>query len=311
MNATAENIPTAPAGPTDVSPALPVPHRRPYAQWIALSAVVLAFVAFDRLGRAIDVPAYDGLGGTLLAQPGARAVMAMLLAAVVMPAVTFLAAVAAGAGWRTAGPLAACAGLTAWSFRAGPIRYDLITADLANPSKAVFVRLALETLLLGLLAGVCWVVVFGAVDRRDSRSTDRLFALPDSGTLTAVLTQVLLMGVAVMQLVPSADKKQAIFGVLASAFIATGISHHYNRDEAAVRWYWIGPMVVGLIGYLAVGFSAAAQEAVETGRLTGTFAALARPLPLDYIGAGGVGVVLGYWIAAEHHAESLASAKTE
>jgi hypothetical protein len=42
-----------------------------------------------------------------------------------------------------------------------------------------------------------------------------------------------------------------------------------------------------------------AAVATETGRVTGVFAPLARPLPLDYASFGTAGALLGYWMGAD------------
>jgi hypothetical protein len=159
-------------------------------------------------------------------------------------------------------------------------------------------------LLLGAVVGAAWLVVlprfvgtFAAAPTPASLSS----ALkPDAAVLQAVLAQAAFVAVGVALLVPNADKKQAAFGVLAACFVATGIVQHFFHDEKLARWYWAGPVLVGVAGYLMNAFGAEAAAAVETGRLIGPFAALARPLPLDYAGAGVAGAVMGYWIGSDH-----------
>jgi hypothetical protein len=58
-------------------------------------------------------------------------------------------------------------------------------------------------------------------------------------------------------------------------------------------WFWCGPFVVGLIGYI---MAASGQDSsLAIGSPTGFFAALARPLPIDYASMGPAGAIIGYW----------------
>ncbi|HEX8915518.1 MAG TPA: hypothetical protein VF796_24405, partial [Humisphaera sp.] len=275
------------------------PHARRHTQWVVVGLVVGSYLAFWWAGNVLGIPAQRGYDGSLLGQPGTTSAVAFLAAAGLAGAVTAIASLVIGRAWLPAGPLAAAAGLAAWSFRAGPIRDTILSADVAHVSTAVFYRLAVELALLALLVGACWLLLLPQFENR-LVPPDRRFRLRfTAGTAQALLAQAALTGVGVLLLVPNAEKKQAVFGVMTAAFVATSIVHHQAKDETAMRLYWVGPVLVGLVGYVATALGGHAAEAVETGRLVGGVAALARPLPLDYVGAGGVGVVIGLAMTAD------------
>ncbi len=98
----------------------------------------------------------------------------------------------------------------------------------------------------------------------------------------ALFAQCIAMAAIELLLVQTDAKKQ----VLASVFIAglggTMIAESYFADRRTGAMVLVGPVVVGVIGYLAVMLTAPNWSA--SNRLIDdlTFAALARPLPLDY-----------------------------
>jgi len=53
-----------------------------------------------------------------------------------------------------------------------------------------------------------------------------------------------------------------------------------------------------VIGYVSCYFR---PDGIEVGRTSGYFAALARPLPLDYASVGVAGSLMGYWISSRWH----------
>jgi hypothetical protein len=63
---------------------------------------------------------------------------------------------------------------------------------------------------------------------------------------------------------------------------------------------------VGAIGYLLQYFGQA--PGWQIGEIHGTFAGLARPLPLDYAGAGVASSIVSYWISRRwQHEREVAS----
>jgi hypothetical protein len=327
--------PTPTAGLATADAAGPVPygyHR--HTQWVLLGAAASAFALFWWVAEVLGIPAHPGYRGSLLKQPVGGALLAVVVAAVLVLGTAAVVTRLARRHWAYAGVLAASAGLAAWAFRGGPVGYVLIAPDAVNLNTGVFFGLAVEMLVLGVVVGAAWLVVLprfagpllaGGSDAPTplvpvptgatssgvtSSGMSPLVPRPDAAVLTAVLAQALLVGVGVALLVPNAEKKQAAFGVLAACFLATAIAQHYFHDEKVARWYWAGPILVGVLGYLLNAFGAGAREAVETGRLVGSFAALARPIPLDYAGAGVAGALMGYWIGSDHPDATVVSSTT-
>jgi hypothetical protein len=88
------------------------------------------------------------------------------------------------------------------------------------------------------------------------------------------------------------DKKaQVIVSVAVAAYLGTLVAHGLFPTRPSV-WYWGGPLVVGVAGYL-MGYVGSRDWMI--GEVGGYAPALARPLPLDYAGAGTAGAILAYW----------------
>jgi hypothetical protein len=69
------------------------------------------------------------------------------------------------------------------------------------------------------------------------------------------------------------------------------VSHHLFPTRPS-PWYWCGPLVVAVIGYL---LAASGSQLWMIGQVGGYAPALARPAPLDYASAGTAGALVGYW----------------
>jgi hypothetical protein len=104
-----------------------------------------------------------------------------------------------------------------------------------------------------------------------------------------------IMAVLMMLLTHGDSKVQAQFSVGAAALIATCVAC-WLYPVGPSAWFWCGPLIVGLFGYVAT-YAATPADAPswKTGHLTAALAPLARVLPLDYATAGVVGSLLGYW----------------
>ena len=77
-------------------------------------------------------------------------------------------------------------------------------------------------------------------------------------------------------------------------------------------WFWIGPSLVGIIGYL-FAYSAATDSQWLIGVAEPSLgeASLAYALPLDYAGAGTAGSLIGYWMSRrwQEHREAAENEK--
>ena len=100
------------------------------------------------------------------------------------------------------------------------------------------------------------------------------------------------MALGVLLFCQSDVKRCALAGVFLAALAGTGIAEYWFKDARAVPWYWVGPLAVGAIGYL-MNYFTGNPDGVQTGYLTGAFASLARPIPLDYASAGMAGAIVG------------------
>jgi hypothetical protein len=250
---------------------------------IACIAIVLGGAAL------LDVPAQSGKSASLLQQPN-------WIIAILGTAVMFVAAVIVGSlvTWRVhpdAGLMCATVGLAVLSVRGGPMRYALFE----SPQRSVFLSLASELFLLGALAVLGWMIVnrfFGAGEEVEIGCEQ-----PSGQKLLTTATQAVGMTILMLLLCKSDDKAQCLAAVGISALLAS-MAAHWFAPAAPSPWVWTGPLLVGMIGYLIAYFRA---RGIEIGRIDGPFAALARPLPLDYASLGVAGAMMGYWTAARWH----------
>jgi hypothetical protein len=199
----------------------------------------------------------------------------------------------------------ACAGLVAWSIRGGPIHQVIFYST----SKSIFIRLALENLLLGGIVAALWN--FFWVRRPLTAADAPIVALPPTQSKKstskseeqpslpmALVAQAVTMAAILLILLNQTDaKKQALACVFIASFSGTCVAESYFADRHAARWYWLGPVLVGMAGYLIAFFSFPNWDGGNRLLETVSFAALARPLPLDYASAGMFGALIGYWMS--------------
>lgn len=295
-------------GPDTPSEAHAHRHLR-FTQAIVLLSLALCVLLAWWAGKAFDVPAYRGYEGSLLQQPGAGGkVLAVVVAAAVLAVGAIVGQLLAGRWWLFAGLFAAAAGWAALSARGGPSRYVYFHAADAGTGRGVFVMLAVEQLILSAVVGSIWYTLVRRAERitaaKEAAADEKVDPDLLSGKLTgarlqAVGLQAAIMAFAVMIFIQSDSKQGVMVGVLVASFIGTSLAEYWFKDEKAGPWYWAGPLLVGAVGYLLNQFTASG-DLIAAGQLRGTFAALARPLPLDYVGMGTVGALLGYWIGADH-----------
>ena len=292
---------TPPRAPTDdVTASLGGPVFSAYrrTQLFVLIACLLCFGLFWYAGRALSIPNETGFEASLLQQP--HWVVDVLATYVLFIVCLILGSIIAGWSWFFAGLFAASIGLLAFSARGGAMKYVLFHAASNGSTRQVYLSLALEQVLLILPAAVAWLFVHrqyeAALARREKPATEEKEPTTASATPLALLTQIVAMGFVVLLFVPTDAKKQVLIGLFIAAFVGTALAEHLFPDRKAARLFWVGPLVVGLIGYL-MAYSTGADFTI--GSAQGAFAALARPLPLDYASAGIAGALLGYWVGAE------------
>jgi hypothetical protein len=184
------------------------------ARILVLLATVLSIILFFWAGRSFDLPVHAREHESLLSQPSP--LTAMLVVAVTFILATALGSVVAGRIRFNAGLVAACLGLLALSVRGGTMR-SVIHYGLARDSSRLFLRLALETALLGILVGVCWFVLrhlnrTGRIlDREGSLEGDALDTA--SVEFSALGVQIVNTVLGILLLCPTEDKWQCIIGV--------------------------------------------------------------------------------------------------
>jgi hypothetical protein len=248
---------------------------------------------FWAAARQFRIPAEAGFSGSLLQQPSPG--VAIVITLLTLAASAFVGTTLAGRVHRDAGLFCACVGLAVLSARGGPVRYVLFHAS----GKSVYLMLAGEMVVLGAMLAAMWI----AIDRfTAAREADELTEPGEQNYFTTIV-QVLLM-IALMSLLAQSDSKaQAICAVAVSALLATLAANRFAPASPS-PWLWAGPIIVGMIGYISCYFRPAGME---VGRTSGYFAALARPLPLDYASIGVAASMLGYWMSQGWHARARAT----
>jgi len=259
-----------------------------------IGCIVASFALFWWAGSLLKIPRYRGFDASLFRQDGmGRVVIALLALVVLVFGVTVVAEIIARRFWLFAGPLAALVGLSAWSFRGGRSYFSFLSGTPASPATGAFFLLAGECLFYGLMLAALWLFVFRVFHVPDGPKERPFTLIPDMDAILVILTQAAFTAIGVIVLVPSVDKHQAVLGLAAASAIASGLTRYFHDSKTPNHWIWLAPVLVGVAGYLINGFGSNAELAAETGRLRGVFAALARPLPLDYATAGVVGALIG------------------
>ncbi|HZZ44151.1 MAG TPA: hypothetical protein VFE58_14535 [Tepidisphaeraceae bacterium] len=272
------------------SPLLTAYHR---ARILLALAALVAFALFTGATRLLHIPVDPGHSVSLLQQPSPVVPLIAILVLLILSAL--IGSVIAGSVRRDAGLLAACLGLVAVTVRGGTIAATLQSAT----SPAVYSSLAIELLLLYTFILLAY---FALAPLRSSH-----FLLPDhlhdglephpdpqieslGNKLLATASQVLGMLLLMLLLAQSPDKVQSLAAVFLAAMLATAAAHSAFPVEPSI-YFWIGPGIVGIIGY--------AYASVSPGPwLIGLPAnPLASPIPLDYAAAGTPGALLGYWMS--------------
>ena len=124
----------------------------------------------------------------------------------------------------------------------------------------------------------------------------------------ALATTVVVMAIFMLLLCTSDRKAQTIGAVTVSAFFATVIAYFLSPTQPSI-WYWGGPVLLAMVGYLLQYFGK--YDGWQIGEVRGAFAGLARPLPLDYAGAGVASSLYAYWLSRRWHRERESSEVTQ
>ena len=271
-------------------------YRR--TQLLVLLASTLGFLLYWWAGRRLGIPEERGFEASLLQQ--SHWPVDLVVTYVLFEVCLILGSLIAGWSWFFAGLFAASVGLVALSARGGPMRYVLFHAAESGTSNKVYLLLALEQCLLFVPVVASWMFLHRRYERALPQPEEPSAGEgkePSASSLPmSLLAQVIVMGFVVLLFVPTDAKKQVLIGVFIGGFVGSALAEYLFPTRRAGAFFWAGPLVVGLIGYLLAQMSATDYA---LGVPQGGFAALARPLPLDYASAGVAGALLGYWIGAE------------
>lgn len=250
-----------------------------------------AFLLCWFAGAAMGIPAHRGFDASLLQQSSPA--VALFITLVLTVACALLGSAIAGTIRFEAGLATAAIGLLALSMRGGPIRYTLMYST----GPQVFITLAAELMILYAILGVGWAVVWLLRNKgwlQDDPFRDGVADVegPVNQKLAALATQVVVMSILMMILCETDWKPQVLASVGLSAFLGTLAAHSLFPARPSL-WYWIGPLVVGVVGYMLAYSGSTSTWMI--GQVSGFAPELGRPLPLDYVGAGPAGAVIGYW----------------
>jgi hypothetical protein len=262
------------------------------ARTALVAAAAAACMVFTLGSGQFGLPALPEFDGSILAQPSS--IVALLVIAVMLAISALVGTIIARNIHFDAGLFAASFGLIVISLRCGTIQSVLFETD---GSQLTYVRLIFELLIFAaFFVGIWWVLCRAHGKPPMGPPETKLL-----GNLTATLSQAVTTGVVLMILCQSEAKNQCLASVGIASLVGTLLAYKYSPAEPSI-WFWMGPLLTGVIGY---ALAAMGQDSnLNIGLPTGTVAALARPLPLDYASVGIAGAILGYWMStAEPAAE--------
>jgi hypothetical protein len=260
-----------------------------------LAACLLSLAVFWWAGGAAGVAREYGFDGSLLVGPGP--VGNVIATGVLIVVTVALGTLLAGFVRPDAGLFAAAVGLTALSVRGRAVYSVLHHGD----GPRVFLMLAAELVLLYAFLGAAWWALF-SLRRRGRLHGDAVrdglpdAELPPNAGWVALLSHAVIMAAVVILVARSEDKKQVLAAVALGSFAGAFFPYWQHGARPSV-WYWTGPLVVGVAGYLLAYVNPPlGWEIGRPGYRAGFLAAMARPLPLDYASVGTAAALLGYWM---------------
>lgn len=271
------------------------PYRR--TQAIVILASLLCIGLFWEGGAWLGIPPVLRFDGSLLAQP--HWPLAIIATYIMLLIAAAIGTVVAGWSWFFAGLFTAAIGLVTLSVRCGTLHYVLFNAASREDAKGIFLRLLGEHCLLFIPIALLWLFFWRRYESRIVHPGPESDESPDfMTTIGAVIAQTVLMGILVLLLAPTDVKKQVVVSTFIAGLLGSMLGEYLFPNRHAGQWYWAGPLIVGIIGYILAYMNATSWT---IGDASGALGNLAHPLPLDYSGAGIAGALLGYWIGGERH----------
>ncbi|MEM8875420.1 MAG: hypothetical protein AAGD32_14320 [Planctomycetota bacterium] len=246
----------------------------------------------------LDVPTFEGDSVVLLATPGAAGAAAVVL---VGYAVALVIGHVICVRWsRSAGWGCATFGLAAISMRGGPVGDQLLGRE-----PGFFLLMLFELLLLSAVVAVGWLASRQLVGVEANRTGEPdAKKEPIDQKALALVTSAAICTILAMLLARTDLKMQALMAIFTAGTVGAWVAHQ-SVETRPNAWFWGGPILVGVVGYVAAWLSAN-PTALAIGEPTGFFAPLARIAPLDYASFGIAGGLLGFSMSREKHAERRA-----
>ncbi len=274
------------------------------ARTALVMAVVVNSLIFTFGANWLQIPRFWQLDGSLVLQPSpVTAIGGVIL---MIAVTTLVGTILAGAVRFEAGIFAASFALMSISYRCGDMRQVL---GESNGQADIYWKLSAELIVLNLalmaMWGLLWYLGQRGLVRTAILPSDHLTTsdhhtilehhfVPDRwGRIAALITQVLVTMLAMMLLCQTEAKNQALASVGLAAAVGT-IAAYISFPVRPSIWYWTGPLIVGLVGYISA--ATGQVTGLTIGSPQGIFGALARPLPVDYASTGVAGAILGYWM---------------
>jgi hypothetical protein len=251
-------------------------------------AAVVCYGLFWWAGNVFRVPD-PGYGASLLRQPGST--VDVIVTGVALWVAVLLGSLIAGSVRFDAGLFTACLGMIALSSRGGAMREVLQYAR----GPEIYRTFLTELVVLYALVGLGWCIEW-ALHRSGFLQADRFrdgladLEHPLREKLMASAVQIIIMAVLMYFLATTDKKNQALAAIAFSAFLGTAVAHLIFPVRPSL-FFWIGPLVVGIIGY------AMAYQSPGRWMIGEPANPLATPLPLDYASVGPASAILGYWMS--------------
>jgi hypothetical protein len=252
-------------------------------------SVLMSILLMLWLIQTFSIPAEPGFSASLLQQSSWIVAIFVVIVGIIL---AMLASGVIGSSLRSDAPVF-CAALAcaAISWRGGTMQTTLFAAS----GPRVFFSLALESIILFAALIGAWQLLqklrVKPLAQPVSEDDDSEEGLDDK--LLAVFTQASAMMAIMILLCRSDTKDQCLASVGVSAAAAAAIATQLVTVRSSF-WLWIAPLAVALFGYIFASFHA---DGWQVGLLHGPLAALARPLPLDYVSMGPAGAIFGYWLS--------------
>ncbi|HEX8324452.1 MAG TPA: hypothetical protein VF595_11130 [Tepidisphaeraceae bacterium] len=271
---------------------LPSQGARPLEsiQKLLLASTAVGTYAVSRyvLGL-LGLPAVPNVSALLLQDQPLYGPLVVLMLTVVL---TLLARPLVGQVRYDAPLFCAVVGLLALPVHGGDVRNALLNSG----SPSVYLRMAVELLILGVAVFLGYFALYRGADVTTPADMDTIPPAPvdeDSATdrVAAVAVQTVVTLAILSILGQSPLKGQAMFGVALAGGLGAWLTYKTRIVRGSV-WYVAGTLLAGLIAYAWTFFQ---PEGLPLGDTRGYLAGAARSLPIHYATAGVAGTIYGYW----------------